>query len=150
MNIDEKIKKRIKEIEENARYRSDPTKPVDIDINNPLTLTQLSLDVEVKVLRGVLKDLPKTSKQVISGYHRPVCGQCHCELRPETNGIGLLDMAEFGPYEVYDADLWKCPKCGMTVIGGFGYGPISVHYNEDFKHIIAGYESRGLLIKNSG
>lgn len=151
MNIDEKVKKRIKEIEEDARYQSGLKKPAEIEINAPLALIQLSFEVEIKVLREILKDLPKTSKQVISGYHRPVCGKCHCELRPETNGIGLLDMASFGPYEIFDADLWKCPKCGMTVIGGFGFGPLSAYYEgESFKRIIAGYETRGLLIENSG
>ena len=92
----------------------------------------------------------RTKKQVVSGYHRPVCGSCHCEMRPEKNGVGLLDMASYGPYEIYDADLWKCPKCGMTVIGGFALGPISAHYKADFKKIVEGYRSRGDLIENSG
>ncbi len=92
----------------------------------------------------------KTEKQVVSGYHRPVCKKCNCELRPETNGIGVLDMADYGPYELFDADLWKCPKCGLEVVGGFAYNPISAHYKSDFVKMITSYESRGLLIKNTG
>ncbi len=92
----------------------------------------------------------KTKKQVISGFHRPVCKKCNCELRPETNGVGVLDMADWGPYALYDADLWRCPKCGMEVVGGFGCGPISAHFEPDFLTQIDSYQKLGLLIKNTG
>ena len=97
-----------------------------------------------------------TRKQVISGIHRPVCNKCHCELRPETNGVGVLDMfrpsdSDKGePYELFDADLWKCPKCGVEIIGGFGYNSISAHYEDDFQRMIKGYKDKGLLIENTG
>jgi len=108
--------------------------------------------------------MEKTGKQVIgAGYHRPVCAKCHCEMRPETNGVGVLDMVERGreqekdatfvhiePYELWDADLWKCPKCGIEVIGGFASGPISAHYEPDFQKMTKYYEDKGLLIKNTG
>lgn len=92
----------------------------------------------------------RTEKQIVSGYHRPVCAKCNCELRPETNGVGVLDMAEYGPYELYDADLWKCPRCGMEVIGGFALSPISAHYDPDFQKMIDIYEKKGLIVKNTG
>ena len=91
-----------------------------------------------------------TKKQVISGYHRPVCVKCNCELRPEKNGVGVLEMADFGPYQVFDADLWKCPKCGLEVVGGFGCGPIAAHYEETFQRVVDGYKARGLLIVDNG
>ena len=92
--------------------------------------------------------MAKTKKQVISGMHRPVCTKCNRELHPEKNGVGVLDLNEDGkPYEVYDADLWKCPGCGMEVVGGFGEGCISAHYEADFQKMIDGYE---VVIKNTG
>ena len=91
----------------------------------------------------------KTPKQ-LSGYHRPVCPKCHCELRPETNGVGILDMADWGPYELYDADLWKCPSCGVEVVGGFGLNPIAQHYESAFQTLTDGYRVKGLLIENKG
>ena len=101
--------------------------------------------------------MEKTEKRVIgAGYHRPVCAKCHCEMRPETNGVGLLDMfnpsdkSEPQPYELWDADLWKCPKCGIEVVGGFANGSISAHYEPDFQKMIKHYEDKGLLIKNTG
>jgi hypothetical protein len=92
----------------------------------------------------------KTEKQIISGYHRPVCVKCHCELRPETNGVGILDIAEWGPYELYDADLWKCPSCGIEVVGGFALSPISAHYNANFQKMIDSYKNNGVIIENKG
>lgn len=93
----------------------------------------------------------KTEKQVVSGFHRPVCTRCCCELHPETNGVGVLDTDSNGnPYELFDADLWKCPVCGIEVVGGFGHGPVSAHYESDFKKSIDFYQRRGILINNRG
>lgn len=94
--------------------------------------------------------MTKTEKQVVSaGMHRPVCKKCNCEMRPETNGVGVLDYNDNGAYELWDADLWKCPICGIEVVGGFAFNPISAHYQEDFHRMIASYEDKGLLIKNN-
>ena len=66
--------------------------------------------------------------------HRPVCVKCKLEMRPETNGVGLLDMfnppdkPEPQPYQVWDADLWKCPECGCEIVVGFGEGPVARHF----------------------
>jgi len=100
--------------------------------------------------------MAKTDKQVISGYHRPVCKRCNCEFRPERNGVGVLDMYRpsdgdsLQPYELFDADLWKCPKCGVEVVGGFGISFISSHHSEGFQKHIDSYQTRGLLIINNG
>ena len=99
----------------------------------------------------------KTKKQVVGeGYHRPVCRQCNCEMRLETNGVGCLDMFRPPdpetpqPYELWDADLWKCPKCGVEIVGGFGSGPIAAHYEDKFEVTIENYGKQGLIIKNEG
>ena len=92
-----------------------------------------------------------TDKQVVSaGMHRPVCPKCHVELYPERNGVGVLDMADFGPYALWDSDLWKCPECGIEVIGGFGSNPLSAHYEEDFKRLVEIHKERGTLVVNQG
>lgn len=95
--------------------------------------------------RHAAAPMVKTKKQIVSGYHRPVCVKCNCELRPERNGVGILDMNDNGAYELWDADMWKCPTCGYLVVGGFAYNPISAHYK-----MIAHYEALGILIKNNG
>jgi len=69
-------------------------------------------------------------------------------MRPETNGVGVLDMASFGPYKIYDADLWKCPKCGKKVIGGFGIGALAHHNDDIFQPLVDAYQERDKLYKN--
>lgn len=62
-----------------------------------------------------------------------VCVKCQCELKPETNGTTVVEMASFGPYKVWDSDTWKCPGCGVEIVSGFSSKPIREdHYAEDF------------------
>ena len=92
----------------------------------------------------------KTQKQVVSGgFHRPVCKRCNCEMRPETNGVGVLDIVQGRPYELWSADLWRCPGCGVEIVGGYGNVPIAAHYESDFTVVLQSYESRGLIIRNN-
>lgn len=126
-----------------------------ITIRLDFSKTSLSPHQLVSSLRTLLRESVRvtsiTDKQVISaGMHRPVCFECHKELRPEKNGVGVLDLADFGPYQLWDADLWKCPECGIQVIGGFGNGPISSHYEEDFDRRVKDYQERALLVNNEG
>ena len=81
-------------------------------------------------------------------FHRPVCPKCHCELKPERNGVAVLDLAAFGPYKLWSADLWKCRICKIEIIAGFASEPISTCYEPDFKKQIDLYKSKGLLIEN--
>ena len=89
-------------------------------------------------------------------YHRPVCVKCECEMRPEQNGVGLLDYFNPSdsdtpqPYRIWDADLWKCPKCGFEIVTGFGQRPIAEHYqqNKALERTVFGYEANGKVIRN--
>jgi len=80
--------------------------------------------------------------------HRPVCVKCQVEMTPEKNGVGLLDMASFGPYQLWDADLWKCPACDYEIVVGFGANAIAEHYEENFQTPIDYYQDHSLLIKS--
>jgi len=70
------------------------------------------------------------------------------ELRPEKNGFGVLDVARFGPYQLWDADLWKCPGCGFEVVLGFGCRPIIRHEDSGFEQMIARYRQGSKLVEN--
>ena len=82
-------------------------------------------------------------------YHRPVCAECEVEMVPETNGVGVLDMAEFGPHQVWDADLYKCPKCGFEVIVGFGQAPLAEHHEGNFESTVQSYRDRECLYRSN-
>jgi hypothetical protein len=61
-----------------------------------------------------------------------VCVNCQTELQPFHSGVYVIEMASFGPYKVWAADLWKCHGCGMEVVSGFSEQPIMEHYKEGF------------------
>lgn len=61
-----------------------------------------------------------------------VCVKCQRQLRPETNGATVIDYASFGPYKVWDADIWKCPECGQKIVAGFAEHPFMEHWHTDF------------------
>ena len=83
------------------------------------------------------------------GYHRPVCAPCQVEMHPERNGVGVLDMASFGPCDLWDADLWECPKCGHQIVSGFGANPVSSHYlKEGFPRLIQSYRDNSIVIES--
>lgn len=65
--------------------------------------------------------------------HDVVCVKCQTALRPHIIGALVIEMASFGPYKVWAADLYKCPGCGIEIVTGFGPAPIRQdHYKPDF------------------
>lgn len=65
--------------------------------------------------------------------HDVVCTACRTHLRIETQRVLVIEMASFGPYKVWNADLYKCPGCGAEMVTGFGQCPIRAdHYAPDF------------------
>ena len=82
-------------------------------------------------------------------YHRPVCVGCEVEMKPEKNGVGVLDMAEFGPYKIWDADLYKCPECGCEVIVGFAHFAIAEHHEGNFESAVQAYRDKERLYKST-
>lgn len=58
------------------------------------------------------------------------------EMRPRKNGVYVIEMADFGPYKVWLADLWECPKCGHQTIAGFGIEALAEHYEAKFQGVL--------------
>jgi hypothetical protein len=65
-----------------------------------------------------------------------VCAECEIEMRPKTNCVYVIEMATFGPYKVWEADLWRCPNCGHETIAGFALEPLAEHYEDRFQEIL--------------
>lgn len=63
----------------------------------------------------------------------PICVKCNLEMRPDKNGVTILLMAYTPPqpYEAYDADLVKCPKCGVQIIVGKAHNAFWMHFHKE-------------------
>ena len=72
----------------------------------------------------------------------PLCWPCGLEMRPEKNGVTVIEMAHFGPAALWHADLWKCPECGAAVVSGLAKNPVAEHYQPDFARQLS--EARAL------
>jgi hypothetical protein len=76
-----------------------------------------------------------------------VCGKCKAFLYLATSGVAVLEMAGFGPYKLWLADLWRCHVCHQEVISGFGDGPIAQHFEDDFAGVVHSFRRRGNLVR---
>ncbi len=102
----------------------------------------LTLDKEQSMRRA----LETLSNEFGRGVHRPVCVKCNLEMRPERNGVGLLVMASFGPYRLYDSDKHKCPECGVEIVAGLGANAISEHFKENFERLVQSYRDEAEVV----
>lgn len=68
---------------------------------------------------------------------REVCVPCEVEMRVETVGVAILEMASFGPYRLWMADLMKCPHCGHEAVTRFANGPFTEHFQPGFEKLLA-------------
>ena len=52
----------------------------------------------------------------------PVCVECECDMKPECNGVWVIETAgeERRPYKVWYGDKVRCPVCGVEIVVGFG------------------------------
>lgn len=64
---------------------------------------------------------------------KSVCVNCEVELKPEHNGVIVAEMMRENTaiYKLWEADLWKCPECGLEIVLGFGAMPFMEHYEGD-------------------
>ncbi len=78
--------------------------------------------------------------------HVPVCVSCRIEMKIERNGVKWVSYANFGPYQIWDSDKWKCSSCGLEVLVGFGQRRLAEHYESDFSERLAMYEKTDKVI----
>jgi hypothetical protein len=74
----------------------------------------------------------------MSAYPRPIhCAKCEVDFRPEKNGVRLIELFQNDkePYAIWNADLWKCPICGVEIISGYSQHPI-YHHEENFQRLL--------------
>lgn len=84
-------------------------------------------------------------------YHRPVCVKCNIELMPERNGVTVVDWYRENQeiYQLWDADLWKCRKCDMEIVVGFGGDPYARHDSTNCQEMVDNMIAQGIHIINN-
>lgn len=76
-----------------------------------------------------------------------VCVACRVEMRPSENGVMVVEMASFGPYKMYEADMWQCPSCGWRGILGFAQEPFAEHFQPEFAGQLANAEAERTVVR---
>lgn len=76
---------------------------------------------------------------------RPVCVKCEMEFRRERNGIYVVEMFQGNTqiYKIWQADKWKCPRCGTEIIVGFADKPTKQHFEGDIDKFLSGLKEKG-------
>lgn len=74
-----------------------------------------------------------------------VCVKCQVKLKPERNGVHVVET--FGrdsavPYKLWAADLYKCPDCGLEIVAGFGANNYAEHFESDFPRLLQAAEPK--------
>ena len=77
---------------------------------------------------------------------RPLCVKCQVEYWPAKNDIVVEEMASFGSYKLWCADLWECPKCHHQIISGYGNSAYAEHWQADFWTKLANARKRGTYL----
>jgi len=81
---------------------------------------------------------------------KPICVPCQRFFRVTKTGFHFIegmpvdDAAVAGnqepekwePYKIWIGDRFECPGCGVTILSGFGGGPISIQHEDDFQSLI--------------
>jgi hypothetical protein len=75
---------------------------------------------------------------------RPLCVKCQVEYRPEKNDVVVEEIAAFGSYKLWCADLWKCPICHNQIVNGYGRDAYAVYCQDDYPAKLESAKNRGV------
>lgn len=81
---------------------------------------------------------------------KPVCVKCEVEFKLEHSGVVVVEMFQKDKdiYKIWQADLWKCPKCGTEIVYGFGDKPLMEHWQGDINHVLSVLKKKNKKIVN--
>jgi len=65
-----------------------------------------------------------------------ICVNCNVAYITKKNGVVVEELADFGSYKLWNADLKKCPKCYHQIISGFSQQSFAEHYQKGYKNIL--------------
>ena len=66
-----------------------------------------------------------------------VCVECEREYRILETGAYVVRKRSSGePFEIWKADIWRCPSCGNEITTGYGKEAVSYSSERDFEDIL--------------
>lgn len=74
-----------------------------------------------------------------------ICTLCNRSLTCE-RAVDVVEYADFGPYKLWRADVYKCPGCDVTVVTAFGERAYAEHHEAKFDEILARIRASGETI----
>ena len=76
---------------------------------------------------------------------KPVCVKCEVEFRLEKVGVVVAETFQRDTeiYKVWEADKWKCPKCGIEIVFGFADRPLKQHFDGDIDKLLLDLQEKG-------
>jgi hypothetical protein len=76
-----------------------------------------------------------------------ICLKCKVAYKTKKGGIVVEEMAGFGSYQLWAADLKECPKCNHQIIAGFAKEPFSEHWKEGHAKSVETAKGLGVLFE---
>jgi competence CoiA-like predicted nuclease len=62
----------------------------------------------------------------------PFCTACSVFMRCAKTGTHVMTVSKNGPYELWHADRFECPKCNASVAVNYGDQPVARHFDDAF------------------
>ncbi len=75
----------------------------------------------------------------ISHFNHKTACPCGLEFVTTNHGVTVVEMASFGPYKIWMADLRTCAD-GHQVLAGFGDHPLGEHFHPEFAKMLQAAE----------
>ena len=73
--------------------------------------------------------------------NKPICVKCGVAFKEERTGVYVKELYGLDIYKVWAADLLKCPKCGIEILGSWGDNPLaSCHETDRMKTVLEACE----------
>ena len=86
-----------------------------------------------KLFNELLDSIKEAGKEL--KMSKVICTKCNVKMEHVRSGVYVLETYEDGekPYKVWSADRYICPNCDTELVTGFGHGPISEQFHDNFK-----------------
>jgi len=76
-----------------------------------------------------------------------ICLKCNKAYITKKGGIVVNELAGFGSYKLWAADLKECPECHHQIIAGFAKDSYSEHYMKRHKESLEKSKKLGILFE---